>query len=195
MSRPEEPIGIAPGPDYFYIPGEYIPAGGGVAWRLGFWARSQPGWEWIPARWERRADAWAFREGFWNRVPGTSGPPPGTPFPAGAASARLRAGRYRLSSGSHDTESRRAHQWGGPPGGGGSEGGRADSIGRGGQRHGTERRDAPRPGDPQMQVPDGAPAAAALRAIRSPTAESPRAPHPQRNRRSPVGGFFRRIRP
>lgn len=77
LARPEEPIGIAPGPDYFYIAGEYIPAGGGVVWQQGFWARSQPGWEWIPARWNRRADAWVFREGFWNRVPGTPNPPPG----------------------------------------------------------------------------------------------------------------------
>jgi hypothetical protein len=82
LTRPEESIGIAPSPDYFYIPGEYIPAGGGVIWRQGFWTRSQPGWEWIPARWERRADAWVFREGFWNRVPGTPNPPPGGQPPA-----------------------------------------------------------------------------------------------------------------
>src|SRR5262249_11423963 len=65
LTRPEEPIGIAPGPDYFYIPGEYIPAGGGVVWRQGFWARSQPGWEWIPARWDRRAGARGVRRGVW----------------------------------------------------------------------------------------------------------------------------------
>jgi hypothetical protein len=77
LTRPEEPIGNAPGPDYFYIPGEYIPGWGGVVWRPGYWARSQPGWEWIPARWDRRADAWVFREGFWNRAPGTPNPPAG----------------------------------------------------------------------------------------------------------------------
>jgi hypothetical protein len=60
---------MAPGPDFFYIPGEYVPAGGGVVWRQGFWTQSQPGWEWIPARWDRLAIGWGFREGFWNRVP------------------------------------------------------------------------------------------------------------------------------
>jgi hypothetical protein len=82
LTRPEEPIGAAPGPDSFYIPGEYVPATGGVVWRRGFWARSQPGWEWIPARWERRATTWAYREGFWNRVPGQPSSPPGSLTPA-----------------------------------------------------------------------------------------------------------------
>jgi hypothetical protein len=77
LIRPEESIGMAPGPDFFYIPGEYIPAVGGVVWRQGFWAQSQPGWEWIPARWDRRANGWVFREGFWNRVPDATNPHPG----------------------------------------------------------------------------------------------------------------------
>jgi hypothetical protein len=93
LTRPEELIGIAPGADYFYIAGEYIPAWGGVVWRPGFWARSAPGWEWIPARWERRADAWVFREGFWNRVPGTTSPLPGGRLrTAGAPHASAPAG-------------------------------------------------------------------------------------------------------
>src|SRR5262249_30411845 len=64
LTRPEEPIGIAPGPEYFYMAGEYIPAWGGVTWRPGFWARSQPGWEGIPGRGERRPDSWVFHEVF-----------------------------------------------------------------------------------------------------------------------------------
>jgi hypothetical protein len=93
LTRPEEAIDVAPGADYFYIPGEYIPAWGGVVWRPGFWARAAPGWEWIPARWERRADTWVFREGWWNRVPGTPSPPPGGDLlTAGAARASSPAG-------------------------------------------------------------------------------------------------------
>jgi hypothetical protein len=85
LTRPEEPIGDPPGPNYFYIPGEYIPAWGGVAWQPGYWSASQPGWEWIPARWERRADSWLFRAGFWNRVAGTPNPRPGRQPAAGGA--------------------------------------------------------------------------------------------------------------
>jgi len=66
--RPEETPGTPPAPDYFYIPGEYVPQGEGVVWRRGFWYRSQPGWEWNPVRWVRQATGWAFREGSWSRV-------------------------------------------------------------------------------------------------------------------------------
>jgi hypothetical protein len=65
--RPEEVIGPAPGPDYFYVSGQYIPDEEGVIWRPGFWYRSPPGWEWSPARWVRQSSGWVFREGHWNR--------------------------------------------------------------------------------------------------------------------------------
>jgi hypothetical protein len=77
LPRPEEPIGMAPGPDFFYVPGEYAPGPGGVVWTAGFWARSQPGWEWIPARWDRWATGWVFHEGFWRRATNPSSLPPG----------------------------------------------------------------------------------------------------------------------
>ncbi len=66
--RPAETIHNAPGPDYFYIAGEYVPDARGVVWRPGFWWRSQPGWEWAPARWVRQSTGWVFREGSWSRV-------------------------------------------------------------------------------------------------------------------------------
>jgi hypothetical protein len=75
--RPVETVGAAPGPDFFYVPGEYAPEGEGVVWRPGFWYQSQPGWEWYPARWIRQATGWAFREGSWSRVAGTPSSPPG----------------------------------------------------------------------------------------------------------------------
>jgi hypothetical protein len=77
LPLPEEPVGMAPGPDYFYIPGEYVPGPSGVVWRAGFWARAQPGWEWNPARWDRWANGWVFREGFWRRAANPPGLPPG----------------------------------------------------------------------------------------------------------------------
>lgn len=67
--RPPEPVGTAPAPDFFYIPGEFIPQGEALVWRPGFWYHSQPGWEWNPAHWIRQASGWAFRDGSWSRVP------------------------------------------------------------------------------------------------------------------------------
>ena len=69
QDHPAEEPGPAPGPDYFRIPGQYVPDGDGLAWRAGFWARSQPGWDWVPADWVRQATGWAFREGHWERLP------------------------------------------------------------------------------------------------------------------------------
>src|SRR5262249_21425384 len=37
---PDEP-GQAPGPDFFYVPGGYIPDGDTVVWKRGFWAKIQ----------------------------------------------------------------------------------------------------------------------------------------------------------
>jgi hypothetical protein len=68
-------IGQAPRPGSFYVPGTYAPEGDRVVWRSGFWAASQPGWDWIPARWIRRSDGWEFRQGYWTR--GNEGLSPG----------------------------------------------------------------------------------------------------------------------
>lgn len=66
--RPADDPGPAPGVGVFFVPGEYVPQGGGVSWRRGFWARLQPGWTWLPERWTRRADGWSFDDGRWIRV-------------------------------------------------------------------------------------------------------------------------------
>ncbi len=106
---PEDPAGPAPGPDYFYIAGQYVPSGTGVAWRPGFWTRAQPGWEWVPARWVRRTEGWAYREGHWARdEPEVAAPEaprrhvvarPGArvdqPVQSGRNNARRSAGRVR----------------------------------------------------------------------------------------------------
>jgi len=68
--QPNDPTGVAPGPDYFYIAGQYVPDGEYVTWKPGFWARMQPGWDWVPARWIRRTDGWDFRPGSWVRETG-----------------------------------------------------------------------------------------------------------------------------
>jgi hypothetical protein len=208
LTRPEEPIGIAPGPDYFYIPGEYIPAGGGVLWRQGFWARSQPGWEWIPARWDRRADAWVFREGFWNRAPGTSNLPPGglppatgttlISKPAGIGPPLVRMGPSPGAPGNVATARGEADQ---------TE--KAADSSRQGQDAGrtTQAGAPPKPGDPKPGPQPGPPqqppsvwygprpAPPPGRAARG-NARSPAGGRPARgNARSAVGGFLRRILP
>ncbi len=80
--HPADKVGGAPGPDYFFIPGQYVPDGDGLAWRAGFWSRSQAGWDWVPARWVRRAGGWDYREGHWERASDERGLPPdaGSPF-------------------------------------------------------------------------------------------------------------------
>ena len=194
MARAEEPIGIPPGRDYFYIPGQNIPAGGGVAWRPGFWARSQAGWEWIPSRWERQADGWAFREGFWNRAPVRPvllrrRPLPGAaslvsaPVGIGSPPARMIPGPVVPT------------ECGGRPGSGNP---RAAEPTRSGQIAGeTRRRTAHRRirATRRAWSPAGASPAAALRVVRSSAAEPPRAPPQSRNRGLAVGGFFRRRPP
>ncbi len=68
--HPSDPPGVAPGPDYFYIAGQYVPDGENVTWKPGFWAQAQPGWDWVPARWIRRPEGWDFRAGSWVRETG-----------------------------------------------------------------------------------------------------------------------------
>ena len=70
--QPANAPGAAPGPDFFFVPGNYVPDGDQVTWTPGFWARQQPGWDWIPAHWVRRPDAWEFRAGYWVRDPGAT---------------------------------------------------------------------------------------------------------------------------
>jgi hypothetical protein len=81
-ATPQEDIPPAPGPGYFYIPGQYVPAGENVVWRAGFWARSQPGWEWVPARWDRLAEGWSYREGHWERSVSATPSPSPSPTPS-----------------------------------------------------------------------------------------------------------------
>lgn len=70
VDRPAESPGPAPGPDFFYIPGQYVPDGDRVTWKGGFWAQIQPGWDWVAARWSRQAEGWTYRKGYWTREGG-----------------------------------------------------------------------------------------------------------------------------
>jgi hypothetical protein len=64
---PDEP-GESPGPNFFYVPGTYVPDGDGVVWKPGFWAQVQPGWAWVPSQWVLQPEGWTFQEGYWDRT-------------------------------------------------------------------------------------------------------------------------------
>ncbi len=66
--RPEENVGEAPGEDYFYIPGQYIPDGEGVKWTAGFWSEAHPGWSWVPGQWIKQPEGWNYQDGYWDRT-------------------------------------------------------------------------------------------------------------------------------
>jgi hypothetical protein len=68
QERPDDEPGEPPSADCFFIPGQYYPDGDGVAWKKGFWTKSQPGWAWVPAQWVRQPDGWVFQEGYWDRT-------------------------------------------------------------------------------------------------------------------------------
>lgn len=108
--HPDDAPGLAPGPNFFFVPGHYEPAGDRLAWTPGFWARVQPGWDWVPARWVRRPDGWQYRNGSWVLDPATRGPvisrrttarpgpssPPPTPIEPGPPGTEPDAGIDRL---------------------------------------------------------------------------------------------------
>jgi hypothetical protein len=79
--RPAEKVGAPPGPEYFFVPGQYVPDGDGLVWRAGFWAKGQAGWDWVPARWVRLATGWAYREGHWEHALDDRGLPPDSVSP------------------------------------------------------------------------------------------------------------------
>jgi hypothetical protein len=60
----------APGPGYFYVPGQYAPRGEELVWKPGFWAKAQPGWRWISGSWALGAGGWSYSEGRWESASG-----------------------------------------------------------------------------------------------------------------------------
>lgn len=65
--RPADDPGPPPKPNCYYIPGQYVPEGEGLAWRKGFWADARAGWSWVPASWTRQPEGWIFQDGYWDR--------------------------------------------------------------------------------------------------------------------------------
>ena len=66
--HPNDEPGASPGAEYFYVPGQYVPDGDGVAWKKGFWTKAQPGWAWVPSQWIKQPEGYVFQGGFWDRT-------------------------------------------------------------------------------------------------------------------------------
>ena len=62
-----ETVGIAPGPDYFWVGGHWHWNGGWV-WLRGHFDRHphfHPGGGWVDGRWDRRGGNWVWHDGHW----------------------------------------------------------------------------------------------------------------------------------
>jgi hypothetical protein len=61
-----ESRGYAPGPGYYWVPGNYLYNSGGYVWRPGRWDRPPAGrHRWDNGRWDRRGNRYYYREGRW----------------------------------------------------------------------------------------------------------------------------------
>jgi hypothetical protein len=62
----EGPYGVAPGPDFIWVPGFYDWDGGSWAWRHGGWRRRpHPRDQWVPPRWEHQRNGYRRTGGGW----------------------------------------------------------------------------------------------------------------------------------
>lgn len=62
-----EVIGVAPGPGYFWIGGNWRWGAGRYAWAPGRWEPSRPGYRWEPHSWRREGRGWRESPGHWSR--------------------------------------------------------------------------------------------------------------------------------
>src|ERR1700685_922843 len=67
------PGGVAPNPDYVWIPGHWVWWHEHYAWRPGFWAASNPNWIWVPAHYVWTPPGYVFVEGHWDYTMDTRG--------------------------------------------------------------------------------------------------------------------------
>jgi len=64
--QPDVVIGVAPGPDYAWVGGEYIIGGGRYQWRQGHWDHAPRGHRtWVRGHVERHGRGYVHVEGHW----------------------------------------------------------------------------------------------------------------------------------
>ncbi len=61
-----EPVGIAPSPDYTWVPPCYYWVNGAYVLRSGYWLESRPGWLWIPSHTVWSPRGYVFVAGYWD---------------------------------------------------------------------------------------------------------------------------------
>jgi hypothetical protein len=62
-----EVVGVAPGPGFFWIAGNWGWIGGRHVWIGGRWEAHRPGWRWAPHQWQRQGPGWRPAPGRWER--------------------------------------------------------------------------------------------------------------------------------
>ncbi len=63
---PYEEIGVAPAPEYIWIPGYHVWQGGTYVWISGRWeARPHAHARWHPGRWQHNSHGWFWIDGRW----------------------------------------------------------------------------------------------------------------------------------
>jgi hypothetical protein len=60
------PPGQQPGPDTFYVPGQWVWRGNTYVWQAGYWAHVQPGYVWVPAHYRWTPGGYVFIPGYWD---------------------------------------------------------------------------------------------------------------------------------
>jgi hypothetical protein len=63
----EEVVGVAPGPEYFWIGGVWFWEGGHHVWHPGRWERNRAGYRYVPHHWDHEGNHWHLRGGNWVR--------------------------------------------------------------------------------------------------------------------------------
>jgi hypothetical protein len=66
-ARVDVAVGVAPGPGYFWVGGNYFYERGAYVWHPGRWEAPRPGYRWHPYAWHHEGNAWHMRGG-WVRV-------------------------------------------------------------------------------------------------------------------------------
>ena len=57
---------LAPGPNYIWVSGEWIPRHGRYVYRKGYWVRPRPGhYNYVEGHWQSRRRGWVWIPGHW----------------------------------------------------------------------------------------------------------------------------------
>jgi hypothetical protein len=71
LPEPPKPPAVAspgdpPSPESFYVPGCWVWNGDRYAWRVGYWARVQPGYVWVPSHYQWAPSGYVYVAGYWD---------------------------------------------------------------------------------------------------------------------------------